>query len=80
MTEYFVKARELGRLILQSKQAEALAEANLSGGDTAKACGEYQALVNQVLDMIKATVYESKEDEADGHCGGCRNRGKHGKG
>ena len=70
MQVYFQKARELGRLILESDEAGKLAEAYASGADVAQAENDYRALVEQVIGMIKATVYEDGMEEG-GHCGGC---------
>jgi redox-regulated HSP33 family molecular chaperone len=75
MTLYFSKARELGELILRSDQAAALAEANLTGENTEAAKYGFDALVNQIINMVKATVYEDKEADFGCHCGGCGMKG-----
>jgi hypothetical protein len=71
---YFQKARELGQLLLESDQAKALAEANANGSETAKAEKDYQTLVNQVINMIKATVFEDFDGGTGNPCGGCRKK------
>jgi hypothetical protein len=76
MTQYFQKARELGEYILNSEQAQTLAEANLSGLNIQEAQYNYDALVSQVINMLKATVYEDEEAASPllnaGNCGGCK--------
>jgi hypothetical protein len=71
MRQYFEKARELGGLILESDEAKALAEANLKNENRLEAENNYSNLVNQVINMIKATVYEDW-DAGGSHCGGCQ--------
>ena len=72
ITAYYQKARELAALILASDPAKALAEARITEKNLIQAEIDYRALVDQVINMIKATVYD--DIESDSPCGGCKQR------
>ena len=78
MSECFIKARELGGLILDSKQAGRYITAlDKNRGDAASAEAleaerALRAFTEQILDITRATVFGAEDMGAN--CGSCRKR------
>ena len=82
MANCFEKARELGQLILYSDAAlrlhdtqAALEEGNANAYEMMEAENALTAFTDQVLNIIKATVYGTAEKSNDG-CASCCMRGR----
>ena len=73
MTKYYEKARELGIMILQFEQ-ETTPKENPRETDCLESCQRLQSLTEQVIAIIKATVYGTLDLE-DNSCANCRRRG-----
>ncbi|MDR3240460.1 MAG: hypothetical protein LBT44_10325 [Clostridiales bacterium] len=85
MTDYFTKARELGGLLLDSEEFARLRRLRdaRDGGEAVEASAyasaekNFAALLGQVIDIVRLTVwgdYDEPESANCVSCGGCADR------